>query len=92
MSCPPGQEHGGKINAKHREVQADFLSERGRFERKGIDFLIKDLGEDELGDVYIAHQGFENNVVYRLVASWYVVENRKFSLCGTIKYNAHCTR
>ncbi|CAK8720026.1 hypothetical protein KKHLCK_09210 [Candidatus Electrothrix laxa] len=92
MSCPPAQEHGGKIDAKRREVQTDFLSELGRFELKGFDFLIKNFGADELGDAHVAHQKFENNVVYRPVASWYVVENRKFSLCGTIKYNAHCTR
>jgi hypothetical protein len=59
-------EYSGKVNAKESEVQANLLFELGGFELQGFDFLIEDFGKDQLGDTHIAHQEFENNVVYGL--------------------------
>jgi hypothetical protein len=57
-------DNSGKINAKDGEIQADFLSELGGFKFQTFYFLIKDFGEDQLGDAHIAHEELENNVVY----------------------------
>ncbi len=57
-------DYSGKVDPKDGEVQANLFPEFGGLEFKAFYFLIKDLGEDELGDTHIAHQEFENNVVY----------------------------